>query len=113
MAKKKEGKKLMRWWILGLILVLGGLVYLFREAIFWKTYVNEKEGFSFRYPADWKVVDYGTAQDDEKVSSKLIAVDRPGGDDNSATQLGTVTFWILDIAVFNKNKNYSDFNETK
>ena len=57
MAKKKMGKLYRKWLvILGLVLVVGGLVYVFREALFWRTYRNDEFGFSFKYPIsveDW------------------------------------------------------------
>ena len=48
--------------VLVAILVVLGLGYLFREAIFWKKYVNE-EGFSLMMPASWYAIDDGKRDD--------------------------------------------------
>ncbi len=52
----------MRWIIiLGLLFVVGGFIFLFREALFWKTYETNwtypgnHTGFKVSYPAVWEV----------------------------------------------------------
>lgn len=64
MAKSKPKKKNLKWFlILGLLLIVGGFIYLFREALFWKTYRTDwtypanHTGFKVSYPAAWSAVE--------------------------------------------------------
>lgn len=56
-AKKKVAVKKNNKFMLGAViffLLVAGLVYVFREAIFWKTYVDPR-GFEFSFPSGWSL----------------------------------------------------------
>lgn len=82
-SKKRVEKKIkinkLKPFNLGLIVlfvVLAFGVYLFREAIFWKTYTNEELGFSFKYPASWYITPYSQIDEKGKVVYQWLFVDK-------------------------------------
>lgn len=67
----------------------------------WKTYTNEKYGFSFKYPETWKVHDFPTDQG----SVQRMSVEP----DNKARALGSETFSINITDLSKEEKTFDEF----
>lgn len=100
MGKKLKVKSLKPFSLVVIILfiLLAVGAYLFREAIFWKTYVNEELGFSFKYPASWEVTE-GTRQKEvgsiKKLGSGFFEIDKQKNRLPDYTSSGNVQLWLF------------------
>jgi len=71
------------------------------ETADWKTYTNEKYGFSFKYPATWKVSDFPTDQE----TAQRMSVEP----DNEVKGLGLETFSVNIADLSEQGKTFDEF----
>lgn len=71
------------------------------ETADWKTYTNEKYGFSFKYPATWKVSDFPTDQE----TAQRMSVEP----DNEVKGLGLETFSVNIADLSEQSKTFDEF----
>lgn len=71
------------------------------ETTDWETYANEKYGFSFKYPATWKVSDFPTDQE----TAQRMSVEP----DNEVKGLGLETFSVNIADLSEQGKTFDEF----